>query len=130
MDNSREDKEFQIEVTGNVIRQLGAGGAYTIMAYNKIDIDPEAPVITGGDDAVFISAKTGEGMDSLAGAVKKALFSDMVSASLLIPYDKGGIVSYLCENGQIESMDYREEGTLLRGSFREADYNKFSNYAV
>ena len=105
VDNSREDKEFQIEVTGNVIRQLGAGGAHTIMAYNKIDIAPEEPLITGGNDAVFISAKTGEGMDSLAEAVKKALFSDMVNASLLIPYDKGGIVSYLCENGQIESMD-------------------------
>ena len=130
VDNSREDKEFQIEVTGNVIRQLGAGGAYTIMTYNKIDIDPEEPVITGGDDAVFISAKTGEGMDSLAEAVKKALFSDMVSASLLIPYDKGGIVSYLCENGQIESMDYSQEGTLLKGSFREADYNKYRSYAV
>ena len=130
VDNSREDKEFQIEVTGNVIRQLGAGGAYTIMAYNKIDIDPEEPVITGGDDAVFISAKTGEGMDSLAEAVKKALFSDMVSAALFIPYDKGGIVSYLCENGQIESMDYKEEGTLLKGSFREADYNKYRSYAV
>ena len=130
VDNSREDKAFQIEVTGNVIRQLGAGGAYTIMTYNKIDIDPEEPVITGGDDAVFISAKTGEGMDSLAEAVKKALFSDMVSASLLIPYDKGGIVSYLCENGQIESMDYKQEGTLLKGSFREADYNKYRSYAV
>ena len=130
VDNSREDKDFQIEVTGNVIEQLGASGAYTIMAYNKIDIAPEEPVITGGDDAVFISARTGEGMDSLAEAVKKALFADMVSASLLIPYDKGGIVSYLCENGQIESMDYKPEGTLLTGSFREADYNKYKSYAV
>ena len=130
VDNAREDKEFQIEVTGNVIRQLGAGGAYTIMAYNKIDIAPEEPVITGGDEAVFISARTGEGMDRLADAVKRALFADMVKAELLIPYDKGGIVSYLCENGQIDGMDYREEGTLLRGSFKEADYNRYKQYSL
>lgn len=130
VDNSREDKDFQIEVTGNVIRQLGAGGAYTIMAYNKIDIAPEEPMITGGDDAVFISARTGDGMDALADAIRKAIFSDMVSASLLIPYDKGSIVSYLCENGQIDSMDYKENGTLLTGTFREADYNKYISYSI
>ena len=130
VDNSREDKDFQIEVTGNVIRQLGAGGAYTIMAYNKIDIAPEEPMITGGDDAVFISARTGDGMDALADAIRKAIFSDMISASLLIPYDKGSIVSYLCENGQIDSMDYKENGTLLTGTFREADYNKYRSYSI
>ena len=130
VDNAREDKEFQIEVTGNVIRQLGAGGAHTIMAYNKIDIAPEEPVITGGDEAVFISARTGEGVDRLADAVKRALFADMIKAELLIPYDKGGIVSYLCENGQIDGMDYREEGTLLRGSFKEADYNRYKQYSL
>ncbi|MBQ3466547.1 MAG: GTPase HflX [Firmicutes bacterium] len=130
VDNSREDKDFQIEVTGNVIRQLGAGGAYTIMAYNKIDIAPEEPMITGGDDAVFISARTGDGMDALADAIRKAIFSDMVSVSLLIPYDKGSIVSYLCENGQIDSMDYKENGTLLTGTFREADYNKYRSYSI
>lgn len=130
VDNSREDKDFQIEVTGNVIRQLGAGGAYTIMAYNKSDIAPEEPMITGGDDAVFISARTGDSMDALADAIRKAIFSDMVSASLLIPYDKGSIVSYLCENGQIDSMDYKENGTLLTGTFREADYNKYRSYSI
>jgi len=130
VDNAREDKEFQIEVTGSVSRQLGAGGAHTIMAYNKIDIAPEEPVITGGDEAVFISARTGEGVDRLADAVKRALFADMIKAELLIPYDKGGIVSYLCENGQIDGMDYREEGTLLRGSFKEADYNRYKQYSL
>ena len=130
VDNSREDKDFQIEVTGNVIRQLGAGGAYTIMAYNKTDIAPEEPMITGGNDAVFISARTGDGMGALADAIRKAIFSDRVGASLLIPYDKGSIVSYLCENGQVDSMDYKENGTLLTGTFREADYNKYRSFSI
>ena len=130
VDNSREDKDFQIEVTGNVIRQLGAVGAHTIMAYNKIDIARSEPDYTEGDEAVFVSARTGEGMDSLAGAVRKTLFADMVKAQLLIPYDKGNIVSYLCENGQIDEMDYKQEGTLLKGSFKEADYNRYKQYSA
>ena len=130
VDNSREDKDFQIEVTDNVIRQLGAAGAHTIMAYNKIDIARSEPDFTEGDDAVFISARTGEGMDRLADAVKRALFADMVKAELLIPYDKGSIVSYLCANGQIDEMDYKENGTLLKGSFKEADFNRYRQYST
>ena len=130
VDNSREDKDFQIEVTGSVIRQLGAAGAHTIMAYNKIDIARSEPEYTEGKEAVFISARTGEGMDGLAEAIRRALFADMVKAELLIPYDKGGIVSYLCENGQIDSMDYKPEGTLLKGSFKEADFNRYREYSI
>lgn len=69
-------------------------------------------------------------MDALADAIRKAIFSDMVGASLLIPYDKGSIVSYLCENGQVDSMDYKENGTLLTGTFREADYNKYRSFSI
>ena len=130
VDNSREDKDFQIEVTGNVIRQLGAGSAPVVMAYNKIDIAPEEPVYTEGKEAVFLSARTGEGVEELADAIRRALFADMVKAELLIPYDKGGIVSYLCENSSIDSMDYKPEGTLLKGSFKESDYSRYKEYSL
>ena len=130
VDNAREDKEFQTEVTKGVIRQLGAGATPVIMAYNKMDIAPDKPDFTEGDQAVFVSALTGDGVDDLAGALRKALFADMVEASLLIPYDKGGIVSYLCENGQVDAIDYRPEGTLLKGRFKAADYGRYQQYAA
>ena len=130
VDNAREDKEFQTEVTKGVIKQLGAGATPVIMAYNKMDIAPEEPEFTEGDQAVFISALTGDGMDDLAAALKKALFADMVDASLLIPYDKGSIVSYLCENGQVDTIDYRPEGTLLRGQFKAADFGRYQQYSI
>lgn len=130
VDNSREDKEFQTEVAGRVIRQLGAGGVPQVFAYNKMDLAPERPLITEGTETVFVSARTGEGMDDLIGAVRSALFGGMVKASLLIPYDKGNIVSYLCENGQIDNMDYKPEGTLLTGSFKEEDLGRYREYGI
>jgi GTP-binding protein HflX len=130
VDNAREDKEFQTEVTKGVIKQLGAGATPVIMAYNKMDLAPEEPEFTEGDQAVFVSALTGDGMNDLASALKKALFADMVNASLLIPYDKGNIVSYLCENGQVDTIEYRPEGTLLKGQFKRADYGRYQQYTT
>lgn len=58
-----EERDFQIDVTNKVIRQLGAGGggsARMVMAYNKMDIAPERPLDASTNEAVYISAKTGE----------------------------------------------------------------------
>ena len=130
VDNFREDKEFQTEVASHVIRQLGAGGVPQIFVYNKMDLAPEKPLITAGTETVFISARTGDGMEKLTAAIRNALFGGMVKASLLIPYDKGNIVSYLCENGQIDNMDYKPEGTLLTGSFKEEDLGRYREYGI
>lgn len=129
VDNAKaEEREFQIEVTEKVIGQLGAGGTQTLMAYNKMDIAPEKPMDMSVNDAVYISAKTGEGMDELAGKIRGALFGSMVETSLLIPYDKGSIVSYICDNAQVEEIDYRADGTLIRGRFRNEDYGRYRQY--
>lgn len=127
-EETTEDRDFQIEVTNRVIGQLGAGNTTTVMAYNKMDVAADKPIDTSGHQAVYVSAKTGEGMDQLAEIIRNGIFGSMVNASLLIPYDKGNIVSYLCDNAQIESMDYRQDGTLLTGSFREEDFGRYINY--
>ena len=122
--------DFQIEVTNKVIAQLGAAATEMLMAYNKMDIAPEKPIDSGERDVVYISAKTGTGMEILVDKIAEALFGGMREASLLIPYDKGQIVSYLCDNAQIDTMDYQESGTLLIGSFKPDDYGRFKRYEV
>lgn len=129
VDNSRTDeRDFQVEVTQNVIRQLGAGSTETVMAYNKMDIAPEKQIDTSSGKAVYISALTGEGMEELADIIRESLFGGMIEAKLLIPYDKGSIVSHICDNAQIESIDYREDGTLIAGRFRPEDYGRYIQY--
>ena len=129
-DGYPEDRDFQIDVTDSVIGQLGAGGTPTVMAYNKIDIAPEMPIDASGKDAVFVSAKTGENMERLMDVIKGKIFGNMVVASLLIPYDKGNITSYLCENARVDSMDYKENGTLITGAFKPEDYSRYKGFEV
>lgn len=128
--NVMEDRDFQIEVTRRVIRQLGAGNTEMLMAYNKIDIAEDRPLDSSGHDTVFISAKTGEGMDTLVEKIKASVFGSMIDTTLLIPYDKGNIVSYLCDNARIDRMDYKENGTLLVGSFKPEDFGRYKQYEV
>ncbi|MFQ7473420.1 MAG: GTPase HflX, partial [Anaerovoracaceae bacterium] len=125
-----ENKDFHIEVTNKVINQLGAGNKDRLMAYNKIDIASERPLDASRHDSVCISAKTGENMDLLLEKIKEKIFGSRVEMSLLIPYDKGNINSYLCENAEVISMEYKDTGTLIRGRFSREDAYRYDEFKV
>ena len=128
VDSSYEDRDFQIKVTDKVIGELGADDKERIMVYNKMDIATEPPFGTGDAEYVFVSARTGENIDELVELVKAKLFGGRVDAVMCIPYDKGSITSYLCENARISEIAYENKGTVLTGNFEVRDYNKYREY--
>ena len=130
VDAAYEERDFQIDVTNNVINQIGAGSKEKIMAYNKMDIAEEKPLDVSGSDAVYISALTGDNMDQLIRTIKDKIFGGRIHAKLLIPYDKGSITSYLLENAEITSTEYTGEGTLIEGYFSAEDYGRYEKYGT
>lgn len=130
VDSAYEERDFQIDVTNNVIEQIGAGGKEKIMAYNKMDIAEERPLDVSGCDAVYISALTGDNMDVLIDTIKAKIFGNRVHARLLIPYDKGSITSYLLENAEITYTEYTADGTLIEGYFSAEDYGRYEKYGI
>ncbi len=130
VDSSYENRDFYMEVTNKVIEQIGAGDKDQIVAYNKMDIAKSVPLDVSGHEAVYLSAKTGENINVLVEKIRKKIFGGRVEMTLLIPYQRGDITSYLCENAQIFSMEYEEEGTLLHGKLEREDALRYGSFAV
>ncbi len=130
VDSSYENRDFQIEVTGKVIEQIGAGNKERLMAYNKIDLTDEPPLDASGSDAVYISAKTGENIELLLEKIKKNIFGTRINARLRLPYDKGALVSRLCDIAEVISMEYEPEGTVLEVRLDVKDYERYKAYIV
>lgn len=95
-----------------------------------MDIAKSVPLDVSGHDVVYLSAKTGEHVDELVAKIREKIFGGRVEMTLLIPYQRGDITSYLCENAQISSMEYEEEGTLLRGKLEREDALRYEKFAV
>lgn len=129
VDSSYEGYSFHMQVTDRVLKEIGAGDKDRIVVYNKKDIAPEEPI--GGDfEHFFISAKTGEGTDILIERIREKIFADRIRTRLVIPYSRGDIVSYLCENADVISMEYSEEGTVLDVELTIEDYGRYGSYAA
>ena len=130
VDASFAEHDRQIAVTEGVIKQLGAEGKPRINVFNKTDLVPGFEAVGYGSDSVCVSAKTGEGFDELRTVIKEKLFSDHRTVDLLIPYEKGDIVSLVCGKAKPESIKYTEEGTLIRVGLGSADRSRLKEYIV
>ena len=125
-----ENYDFQIEVTEDVINQLGAGDKEKIVVYNKFDLLEKEIIDASGYENIQISAKTGYNVDLLIEKIKSKIFAGNVHIELLVPYDRGDVVSYVCENGSVDVIEYKENGTYIKVELSLADYNRVKKYDI
>ncbi len=134
VDASFEGSDFQSEVTAQVLRELGAEGKPTLHVYNKIDLlspgELEEKLLSSGRDSVFVSTKTGDGYEELLSRIRGELFSDLQKVTLLIPYDKGSVVSAILAKQTALETRYEEGGTLLTVELNGEDRGRYREYIL
>lgn len=128
IDCSFEDNDSQKKVTEEVLESIGASGVERLLVYNKVDKTGSCPEYIPGSDTIFTSATENIHMEELVNEIAARLYGRKVSTTLVIPYDKGNIVSYLCENAKVISTGYDERGTVLKLEMNEKDYRRLMEY--
>lgn len=129
VDSSYEDNQFQIDVTNQVLEEIGVADKNKLLVFNKIDIVMEYDSSPSEYKKIFISAKTGEGVEELLEEVRRRIFDD-TTVKFLIPYDRGDISSYLCEKTNVISMDYKDNGTEIVVEISRSDYQRLREFEV
>jgi GTPase len=116
VDASHPDPGAQLQTVRDVIGDLGARDIPEIVVFNKADLVGmgETLQLRGlAPQALFVSAKTGEGIDLLMNRIDEVLPKPSVTLKLRIPYDRGDLVATLHAMGTVQQIDYAEEGTDL-----------------
>ncbi|MBS4201774.1 GTPase HflX [Bacillus sp. FJAT-49732] len=126
IDYSNPHHEEQKQLTNKVLKDIGVDNIPAIYVYNKSDlVDGPFPL---QENSVYISAKTGKGVEDCIQLISQHIFNDYVSCELLIPYTDGTVISYFNEHSQIISTDYEEDGTKLIVECKKADTEKYYQY--
>ena len=104
IDVSNPEWEEQARIVDDLIRELGADSIPCIRVYNKCDV--AFGFQRKEEDAVTLSARTGEGVTDLLAAIDKKLDKGTKRVTLHLPYDKAGALDALYREARVESVEY------------------------
>ena len=112
-DASSAEARTHLEVTNDLLAELGCGDRPILSVMNKCDLCPEVLNTLSIGSTVRISAKTGQGIDRLLLAIEEALPEKTELVTALLPFDKAGLAAQARRDGVVEAEEYVENGLLL-----------------
>lgn len=127
VDASNPQVMTQMDVVYKTLTSLGAKDKTVITVFNKMDREAADGTLKDlqENDSVYISAKTGAGIDQLLELLDRVINSGMILVKTTIPYDQGSILQQIREYGQIIVETYENDGTYIEAYLEEALVNKF-----
>lgn len=129
VDVSNDEYRYMMDVTNETLQAVGVEDVPTLELYNKADLaDITYPRVSG--NSLWVSAKDGKGLDELLEMIRANIFADYKICRMLIPYERGDIVSYLNEQASVHTSEYEEEGTLLKVELKLADYERYQEFVL
>jgi GTP-binding protein HflX len=134
VDGSHPDPEGQIAAVREVLAGVeGASDVPEIIVINKADVaDPEVidRLTRTHKHAVVVSARTGEGLETLLEVVAEVLPKPDVEVDLLLPYDRGDLLSRVHDHGEVLATEHTEAGTRVRAKVHEQALGALAAYRV
>ena len=139
IDAHDDEARAQLDVTESLLAELGAAGKPTIYVYNKCDLGISAELpsyIANNEDpnrvVCAISAKSGEGIDTLLENIETIIHQGKSRVTFVIPNSEQSALNILYKNATVESVDYGYEGVTVvatvdakvRGMLKKYDVNK------
>jgi GTPase len=134
VDASHPSAEKFIGTTSKVLGELGAGDKKTVLVFNKVDLVDDttrlAELRHSHPDAVFISVKTGEGIDKLLHRIHEMVFDRVVRLSLRLPMNRLDLVARAHEQGKVLSEEYEADAALVQCVIPKRLVSRFEKFAV
>jgi GTP-binding protein HflX len=116
VDGANPDPIAQVNAVREVLADIEAASVHELIVVNKIDAASEETLhllrraLPG---ALFISARTGEGIDGLIEQLDLLVPRAERELRACVPYDKGGLVSRVHEQGEVLAEEHTPDGTAM-----------------
>ena len=131
VDSSNPNMDKQINIVKTLLSELNASNKEQLIVFNKLDIKSKEldyiyPTIK--NNKIKISALTGEGINDLLKKIEEKLSFDKETITLIIPYDKGNLISFLHQKANILNKEYTDNGVLIKVEIKSTYIDEFKDY--
>ena len=121
--------EEQLEVTKEILKELGGEDKPMITVYNKCDI-ADSYLLPVTKNTVKISALKGIGIENLLECIAENMPKTKKRLLLLIPFSEGALANTVRQNSRILKEEYKAEGLFLDAIVDTAIMYKLLDYIV
>jgi GTP-binding protein HflX len=133
VDASHPSVYRQIEAVEEVLEEIDAADRPMVLALNKHDLLPgniamSLKGIAASIPSVAVSAKDGTGVEDLLRCASETLTQQFAALDVVIPYNRGDLVAQFHQFGTIETEDYEESGTHIRGHMPHNHAGAFTSF--
>jgi GTP-binding protein HflX len=116
VDGSDADPRSQLAAVREVLAEIGAAGVPELVVINKADaadpIEVEGLRLTE-PQSVVVSVRTGDGIDTLLAEIERLLPRQYREVSVVIPYNRGDLLSRAHDEGEVLTVAHGGNGTEL-----------------
>ncbi len=133
VDGSHSDPEGQISAVRGVLAEVGGDQLKEVIVVNKADAaDPEVldRLVRNEKHCVVVSARTGQGLAELQALIAEELPRPDIPVTVLVPYDRGDLVSRLHQEAEVLSSEHTEHGTRVEAKVDRHLVGDLEAYAV
>lgn len=113
VDVSNPNWHLQMQVTQDVLKELGVQDRPMVYLFNKIDKLDAAFIVPHSMDGYGVSAKLGTGIPFVMERLKKDLFNQWRRLRILVPYTRGDVSSRIHEQYTVYRSEYQDQGILM-----------------
>ena len=110
IDVSDPEYRSQLDVTEQLLEELGAAGKPTLYVFNKCDLGaaalPAVGVPAEHDRTVFVSARTGQGLELLEQKLQEIIHAGKRRVTFHIPNANAGALNTLYQYATVEDVEY------------------------
>ncbi|MCY7288871.1 MAG: GTPase HflX [Cryobacterium sp.] len=133
VDGSHPDPASQLSTVREVIAEVGAREIPEVVVFNKSDLvsEDDRLVLRGlWTKGIFVSARSGEGIEELLATISDLLPRPSIELELLIPYERGDLIAVLHEQGTVLATEYAETGTQVTALVTAEIQAQFAPFTV
>lgn len=125
-DMSNPQMDEQMYVTYETLEELGVLNKTVITVFNKCDKAGEDLLIRDfkSDARVVVSAKTGQGLDTLKEILEDWIREQRMEIKRLYPYAEAGKIQLIRAYGEVTKEEYQAEGIYIEGFVPRELYGK------
>ncbi len=127
-DASNPEAQVHLEVTNNLLAELGCKDRPIIPVFNKCDAIEPLNVIPFIGNSVRISAKSGAGIDKLLAVIEENLPVKTRHVTLLLPFAKSGVAAQIRRDGVVETEEYTDSGLRITAQIPPMIYDAVKEY--